>query len=457
MSKMNRRTFLKALGATVAAGSTAAASAPLFAKKSPHVAVVGGGVGGATLAKYLKIYAPSIDVTIIEPKTEYQRPYGSSEVITGHETMDDITISYDNLRNTYGVKFIHDTVTEIDFTGHKLHTVGGQTVSYDRVVVAPGISFDYSQIEGLDNEADARAKGIIHGWDAGEDLLTLKAQLEAIPKNGTAIIVPPPNPYRCPPGPYERAGLLAQWLEERGDDAAKVIILDSKNGFTTDFTMLQAWNRLYKFNLPEEAHGLYTEEQIATFERHEGEPKVDWIMGAMGGKVTRIDAENMIVETEGAGTFKADMINFIPPLKAGRVALENDLADESGWCPVDPITFESTRHADAHVIGDACIAGAMPKSGYAANSQAKVLAVQLKALLLGGDVQTPVFQNTCYALAGNTDYGMFVADVFRIVDGEIIRVDEQRYLPFDAEPYMYSMSATYQQAWMKAFTKDVFG
>ncbi|HHQ69586.1 MAG TPA: twin-arginine translocation signal domain-containing protein [Halothiobacillaceae bacterium] len=454
---MNRRTFLKALGATVAAGSTAAGSAPLFAQKNPHVAVVGGGVGGATLAKYLKIYAPSIDVTIIEPKTKYQRPYGSSEVITGHETMDDITISYDNLRDRYGVKFIHDTVTVIDHAGHKLHTAGGRTVSYDRVVVAPGISFDYSQIEGLDSEADARAKGIVHGWDAGEDLLTLKAQLEAMPKNGTAIVVPPPNPYRCPPGPYERAGLLAQWLEERGDDAAKVIVLDSKNGFTTDVTMLQAWNRLYKFNLPEQAKGLYTEEQLATFKHHEGEPKVDWIMGVMGGKVTRIDAENMIVETEGAGTFKADMINYIPPLKAGRVALENDLADETGWCPVDPITFESTRHADVHVIGDACIAGAMPKSGYAANSQGKVLAVQLKALLLGGEIQTPVYQNTCYALAGNTDYGMFVADVFRVKDGKIVRVDAQRYLPFDAEPHMFSMAATYQQAWMKAFTKDVFG
>lgn len=456
MSKMNRRTFLKALGATVAAGSTAAVSTPLFAQKKPKVVVVGGGVGGATLAKYLKIYAPSIDVTIIEPKTEYQRPYGSSEVITGHETMDDITISYDNLREVYGVRFLTDRVTEIDYDAHTVHTEGGEAVGYDRVVVAPGISFDYSHVEGLDSEADARAKGIVHGWDAGEDLLTLKAQLEAMPKNGTAIVVPPPNPYRCPPGPYERAGLMAQWLEERGDDAAQVLVLDSKNAFTTDVTMLQAWNRLYDYNLPEEAHHIYTEEQIATFKQHDGKPKVDWIMGAMGGTVTRVDAENMTVETESGKTYQADLINVIPPLKAGKVALDNDLADESGWCPIDPITFESTRHADAHVIGDACIAGAMPKSGYAANSQAKVVAIQLKALLLGGELQTPIFQNTCYALAGNTDYGMFVADVFRVEDGEIVRMEEQRYLPFDAEPHMYSMSATYQQAWMKAFTKDVF-
>jgi sulfide dehydrogenase [flavocytochrome c] flavoprotein subunit len=178
-------------------------------------------------------------------------------------------------------------------------------------------------------------------------------------------------------------------------------------------------------------------------------------MGDQGGRILSVDAETMTVEAE-AGTFQADMINIIPPLKAAKIAFDQGLVDESGWCPVDQKTFESTRHADVHVIGDSCIAGAMPKSGYAANSQAKVLAIQLRALLAGNPPVEPVFQNTCYALAGNTESGMFVADVFRLEDGTIVRVDEQRYLPFEATKLQKKLAAVYQHNWMQAFSDDCF-
>ncbi|MFP4252312.1 MAG: FCSD flavin-binding domain-containing protein [Guyparkeria sp.] len=452
MSTISRRSFLKLAGAGTAGAGMLGTPLARSASQS-RVVIVGGGVGGATAAKYLKLYAPEIEVTIIEPKREYQRPYGSSEVITGQVTMEDITISYDALKNRHGVKFVHDTVTDVDYDDKQVITAGGEKVGYDRLVLSPGISFDFDAIEGLTE--DLAETKLPHGWDAGDQLLELKEQLKAVPEDGTVIVGPPPGPYRCPPGPYERAGLIAQWLLDRGDKNPKVIILDPKNGFTTDYSMLHAWNRLYRFNIPEPARSKYNEEELAELKTHDEPGPIEWIMGDMGGQILKVDAENMTVEAE-AGVFEADMINIIPPLKAARIAFDLDLVDGSGWCPVDQKTFESTRHPDVHVIGDSCIAGAMPKSGYAANSQAKVLAIQLRALLAGNEPVEPVFQNTCYALAGNTESGMFVADVFRVEDGQIVRVDEQRYLPFDATQQQIRLAALYQHNWMTAFTEDCF-
>ena len=449
---ISRRNFLKLTGAS-AIGAGVAGTPLARAAKNTRVVVIGGGVGGATTAKYLKLYAPEIDVTIVEPKREYRRPYGSSEVITGQATMDDITISYDALKDRHGVKFVHESVTDIDYDAKRVTTDGGTTLGYDRLVLSPGVSFDFDAVEGLTPElAETR---LPHGWDATDQLIELERQLHDVPENGTVIVGPPPNPYRCPPGPYERSGLIAQWLLDRGDTSPRVIILDPKNGFTTDYSMLHAWNELYRFNIPEPARSKYSEEELAQLKTWDEPGPIEWVMGDLGGRILSVDAETMTVEAE-AGTFQADMINIIPPLKAARIAFDEDLVDESGWCPVDQKTFESTRHADVHVIGDSCIAGAMPKSGYAANSQAKVLAIQLRALLAGNPPVEPVFQNTCYALAGNTENGMFVADVFRLKDGTIVRVDEQRYLPFEATKLQKKLAAVYQHNWMQAFSDDCF-
>jgi len=463
---MARRHFLKLLGASALAGAGVSGKSA-FAGAQPHVVVIGGGVGGASFAKYLKLADKNIKVTIVEKERQYLRPYGSSEVISGHITMQDITVSYDALQKNYGIEFVFDTVTGIDFEGKSVKTAGGTTLTYDRLVVSPGISFNYAAIEGLTEEVSNTL--MPHAWIPGKQTELLAKQLRELPKGGTVLLCPPPNPYRCPPGPYERAGLIAQYLKEH-NPTAKVIILDPKNGFTTDLTMLQAWNRLYGFNIPPAFKGYsvkglmaagFSEEeakrQLAAWQpvKHDKPGMIEWVMGDMGGRVVRVDPETMTVHTE-EGSYKGDMINLIPPLKAGKIALETGLADSTGWCPVDPFTFESTIYKDVHVIGDSCIAGAMPKSGYSANSQAKVCALQVKALLAGQAPLEPVWQNTCYALAGNQNYGQFVADVFRVKDGKIVRIKNPRYLPLDAEPVKYSLAALYTHNWMKTFTDDCF-
>ncbi|MEW5972556.1 MAG: FCSD flavin-binding domain-containing protein [Pseudomonadota bacterium] len=463
---MQRRHFLKLLGASALAGAGVSGKSA-FAGAQPHVVVIGGGVGGATFAKYLKLADKNIKVTIVEKERQYLRPYGSSEVISGHITMKDITVSYDALRKNYGIEFVFDTVTGIDFEGKSVKTAGGKNLGYDRLVVSPGISFNFGAIEGLTEEVSDTL--MPHAWIPGKQTELLAQQLKALPKGGTVLVCPPPNPYRCPPGPYERAGLIAQYLKEH-NPTARVIILDPKNGFTTDLTMLQAWNRLYGFNIPEAFKG-YSEaglkaagfsdaeikRQLAAWQpvKHDKPGMIEWVMGDMGGRVVRVDPATMTVHTEG-GSYKGDMINLIPPLKAGQLALDTGLADGTGWCPVDGLTFESTIHKNVHVIGDASIAGDMPKSGYSANSQAKVVALQVKSLLAGEHLGDPLYQNTCYALAGNQNYGQFVADVFRVKDGRITRVQSPRYLPLDAGPVQHSLAALYTHAWMKSFTDDCF-
>ncbi|MFP4273379.1 MAG: FCSD flavin-binding domain-containing protein [Halothiobacillaceae bacterium] len=453
MSRIARRDFLKLLGAGTLAGTSFTVGKTAFAGAQPHVVVIGGGVGGATFAKYLRMADPNVKVTIVEMNRKYLRPYGSSEVITGHLTMDDLTISYDALRDKYGIEFLIDRVTGIDFDKQSVRTADGTTLNYDRLVVSPGISIDFDAVEGLDQQVSDTK--IPHAWIPGAQTELMARQLKEVPEGGTVIVAPPPNPYRCPPGPYERAGLFAQWFKDHGNPSAKVVILDPKNGFTTDFTMLHVWNKLYGFNVPELARGLYTEEQLAQLTEHEGPGMIEWVMGDMGGRVLRVDPDAMVVETE-MGQYEADMINIIPPLKAGQIALDTGLADSSGWCPIERKTFESQIAKNVHVLGDSCIADEMPKSGYSANSQAKVVALQVKALLAGQEPGTPIWQNTCYALAGNIDYGMFVADVFRLKDGHIRRLDNPRYLPFDATEMQYRLAALYQQNWMQAFTEDCF-
>jgi sulfide dehydrogenase [flavocytochrome c] flavoprotein subunit len=467
---MNRRKFLQAAGALTATSLVGIAK-PALSKTAGHVVVVGAGVGGATFAKYLRLQDPGIRITVVEKNAQYLRPYGSSELITGHITMRDLVVTYDALQQKYGIDFVFDEVTEIDFDNQRVLTREGAALAYDRLVVAPGISFDFDAIDGLD--AKIADEQIPHAWIPGRQTVLLAEQLKAVPKGGTAIVAPPPNPYRCPPGPYERAGFIAQYFKEH-NPTAKVLVLDPKDGFTTDLTMLQAWNRLYRFRIPDRFSKYSMDGLLAAgwseaeaqrqldnlkLKEHDEPPLIEWIMGSMGGRVIKVDAETQTVYTESGQSFKGDLINVIPPLKAGALALRTGLADETGWCPIDVTTFESKIHKNVHVIGDSCTTGAMPKSGYSANSQAKVVAMQIKALLDGKSLLEPSFQNTCYALAGNHSYGQFVADVFRLNDGKLGRLRNPRYLPLDLPEgdVRYALAATYTQTWMKNFTEDCFG
>jgi len=466
---LNRRRFLQS-AAALSASAGGSWATPLRAQNKAHVVVIGAGVGGATFAKYLRLQDASIRITVIEKNRHYLRPYGSSEVITGHISMDDLVVQYDALQNKYAIDFVFDEVVDIDFTAQRVHTHGGQAVAYDKLMLSPGISFNFDAIDGLD--AQVAETRMPHAWIPGQQTTLLAQQLKAVPKGGTAIISPPPNPYRCPPGPYERAGLIAQYFKDH-NPSAKVLVLDPKDGFTTDLTMLQAWNRLYGFQIPEAFEKYSLEGLLAAgwseteaqrqldnlkFKQHRKAGLIDWKMGKMGGRVVAVNAEQNSVTTEKGETYQGDLINVIPPLKAGKIALQTGLADASGWCPIDVTTFESTLAKNVHIIGDSCHTGAMPKSGYSANSQAKIAAMQIKAMIAGLPLIEPVFQNTCYALAGHHQYGQFVADVFRFQNGKLGRLKNPRYLPLDLPEgdVRYQLAASYTQTWIKNFTEDCF-
>jgi len=446
-SLLSRRDWMSS-----ALGLLAAAAAPslAFAQTRARIVVVGGGVGGATTAKYLKLFDPSLDVTLIERAPVYLRPYGSSEVLNGHIGMRDLEVRYDTLRDRYGVRVVIDTVTALDATAREVRTASGQRFGYDRLVVSPGIELMYDAYDGY-SEAVARSR-VPCAWIPGEQTALLARQLQGMRPGGTFVLAAPPNPYRCPPGPYERAALMTEWFQ-RHNPTAKVIIVDPKDSFVTDETMMLGWNRLYRFNLPED----YEKKIAAKVEvlRHASPGMLSWVRGKEGGRTLRIDARRMTIEIEG-GVIRADVINVIAPMRAGRLAATMNLADSSGFCPVERRTFASTRVPHVHVIGDASIADAMPKSGFSANTQAKVVARAIVEELAGRPAPEPLWENTCYALAGS-DYGLFVADVFKIVDGKIARINgASRYLPLDASPAQIRLCARYQQAWLRTFTQDCF-
>jgi len=452
---MNQTLLSRRQWLAVSTGALSAGLLPAWAQSPAtsgpaHIVIIGGGVGGATAAKYLKLFDPKVRVTVVEKNRTYIKPYGSSEVLNQHASMNDLNVSYDILRSKYGIEFVFDTVTGFDPVARTVRTAGKQNLTYDRLIVSPGIQLMYSTYAGYTEQVANTA--VPSGWIPGAQTALLAKQLQSMRQGGTFVIAAPPNPYRCPPGPYERAALMTEWLGKH-NPRAKVIIADPKDSFVTDETMMLGWNRLYNFNLPDD----YVKKMQSKVEvkQHAGGSMLSWVRGKDGGRTLKIDAKKMTIETE-AEVIKADVINVIPPMKAGQIAMTLGLADASGWCPVDRRNFASTLQPHVHVIGDASIADAMPKSGFSANNQAKVVARAILEELAGRGAPEPLWVNTCYALAGK-DYGLFVADVFKIIDGKIGRVNTKaRYLPLDASPAQIKLGARYQQAWLRTFTNDCF-
>ena len=450
LTNPERRRFLAASLGLMSLSALPTWARPLPSTGKAHVVIVGGGVGGCTAAKYLKLFDPGLRVTVVERNPLYLRPYGSSEVLTEHVTMQDLEVSYDALKGKYGIELIIDSVTGFDPEQRTLSTTSGQSIGYDRLIVSPGIELQYDAYEGLN--AEVADSSIPAAWIPGPQTHLLASKIQNMRQGGTFVVGAPPNPYRCPPGPYERAALVVEWLR-RNNPRAKVILLDPKDSFVTDETMLLGWNRLYDFNVPAD-YRERLEEKVEVIE-HSKTSMLSWVRGQDGGRILAVDADNNQIEIE-AGIVDADVINIIPPMKAGRLAMDLGLADASGWCPVERRDFSSSLQPNVYVIGDACIADAMPKSGFSANTQAKTVARAIVEELAGRPSPEPVWENTCYALAG-TDYGLFVADVFRLVDGKIARVNTAgRYLPLDASPMQIRLAARYQQSWLRTFTEDCF-
>jgi len=424
MSKINRRNFIKFAGGA-AAVSAIGFPAIAAAGGKKQVVIVGGGTAGATAAKYIRRADDSVEVTLIEPKEHYYTCYLSNEVLGGNRKLESLKFGYDGLRK-HGVTVVQDTVIAIDAAGRKVTTKGGKSFSYDRCIVAPGISFR-DNIKGYD---EAATKKFPHAWKAGEQTALLRGQLEAMTDGGTVLIAPPPNPFRCPPGPYERASQIASYLKTH-KPKSKILIVDSKDKFSKQGLFTQAWERHYP--------GM-----------------IEWKKAAdTGGGIMRVDAKAGTVSTD-FDDMKVDVANIIPAQKAGVIAAAAGLTDDSGWCPISGKTFESTIHKGIHVIGDAAIAAPLPKSGYAANSQAKVVAAAVVELVNGREAGTPSWVNTCYSIVAPDD-GISVAMVYNLVDGKVAKVEGSGGLtPMDSSPAERKREVQYAYSWFNNITHDIF-
>lgn len=419
-------------GAVLAAAPVASMVSAQPARR--RVVVIGGGFGGATAARNLRLADPALDVTMIEPKSEFQTCPFSNYVLAGFKTMADITHGYGTLTGTHGVTHVRDMATAIDPAAKTVRLAGGQTLGYDKLVVSPGIDLRWGAIPGYDEAASAVMP---HAWQAGPQTILLRSQLEAMPDDGVVVLSIPGNPFRCPPGPYERISMIAHYLKAK-KPRAKIIALDAKDAFSKQGLFQDAWKELYP-NM------------------------IEWVPLGQDGRVVQVIPGEKTLVTEFGQRHRADVANVIPPQMAGRIARDAGLAATegslAGWCPVDPFTFESTRAKDIHVIGDAAIAWAMPKSGFVASSQAKFVARAIAASLAGQPAEMPVFANTCYSLIA-PDYGISVADIFRATPNGIAAVQGAGGVsprtPPDAAQFR-DREAHYAEGWYASATKEIWG
>ena len=418
----SRRDVLKYAGAAAVAS---VAARPAFSQSAGRVAVVGGGFGGATCAKYLQL--AGVDVTLIEASDSFVTCPFSNTVLGGINEIGAVTHSYDGLRG-HGVTVVQDRATAIDPAAKSVALTNGDPVAYDRLVLSPGIDFKWGDIEGYD---EAAAEIMPHAWKAGAQTELLRRQLIAMDDGGVVVMAPPANPFRCPPGPYERASLIAHYLKEH-KPRSKVLILDAKDGFSKAGLFRAGWAELYG-------------------------DLIEWVPFSQGGNVSRVDTNSMTVNTD-FDEYSADVANIIPGQRSNRLVDTAGLADGGDWCPVNQLTFESTVQADIHVLGDASIAGAMPKSGFSANAQAKVCAAAVAALLRGDEPASPSFINTCYSLVG-PEYGISVAAVYRLGDDGVIAGVQGAggVSPADADAGFRKLEADYARGWYASITRDMFG
>jgi NADPH-dependent 2,4-dienoyl-CoA reductase/sulfur reductase-like enzyme len=388
--------------------------------------VIGGGFAGATCARTLHRADPRFEVTLVEPNPTFTACPFSNSVIAGLREISVQRFGYDAIR-AEGIAVAQDQATAIDPQARRVTLRGGSALDYDRLVLAPGIAIRWDALPGYD---EAAAAVMPHAWWAGEQTMLLRRQLEDMPDGGTVVVSAPANPFRCPPGPYERASLIAYYLK-RTKPRSKLIVLDAKDSFSKQRLFQDAWRQLYA--------GL-----------------IEWVSLSNGGKVTFVDAKTRTLVTDFA-SYKADVANVIPPQRAASIAELSGVADNTGWCPIDPVSFESRLQPNIHVIGDAAIAGAMPKSAFAANAQAKVCAFAVTALLRGKAPEQPKLVNTCYSLV-TPDYGISIAGVYHPAGGQLADVEGAGGIsPIDAPPDFRALEASYAEAWFRTITTETFG
>ncbi|MDZ7819243.1 MAG: FCSD flavin-binding domain-containing protein [Aliarcobacter sp.] len=425
---INRRSFNKILLGTTALSFAACTgiSDLSLPKNKKRVVIVGGGFGGATAAKYLKRFSPDTEVILIEQNKDYYTCPFSNTVIAGMNKIDYIKHDYKTLEEKYKIIVMHEKVEKVDGTINSVILENGKIIPYTKAIVAPGIDFKYEKgyVEG--SEAFAP-----HAYKAGEQTVLLSEQLKNMKDGGTFVMVAPANPFRCPPGPYERVSLVAHYLKTNKPNS-KIVILDQKNKFSKQGLFQEGWDKLYK-------------------------DMIDWRSVEFGGKVISVNPKTKVVTTDD-GEVKADVLNYIPEQKAGKLAFDSGLV-EKDWCPINTKTFESKLVKNVYVIGDACVAGPMPKSGFSANSQAKIAALQISRVLVNLPVvNPPKLANTCYSLV-SPNYGISVAAVYEAHDNEIVDLKSLGaggLSPSYAEEGIRMQEAEYAVGWYKNQMSDIF-
>ena len=421
MTRMTRRQFLKASGA--GGGVLAVAGLPGCAMfrgetevpKGRRVVVVGGGWGGATAAKYVRLADPTIEVILLEPNKKFVSCPFSNLVLSGARGIGSLTFGYGGLRD-YGVKVRHEAATAIEPDAKRVR-VGDGVLAYDRVIVAPGVDFQIEQVEGL----GAAQATVLHAWKAGPQTVELAKQLRAMPDGGVFVLTVPPVAYRCPPGPYERICQVA-WYLKMNKPKSKLIVLDANQNIVSKAALFRAAWQAY--------------------------PNIDY---RASNKVVKVDPGAREVTTDLGDKVRYDAINLIPPQRAGTIAVQADLVGaDKRWCEVDHVTYESVKHRNAHVIGDATTGLPVPKSGTIANAMGKICANAVVSLMSGRPAPAVPPVNTCYSWVSDRE-AIAVVNAYKIDNGKVVQV-EQKLTPGHSTLY-----AQHAEGWARSIWTDILG
>ncbi|MEO0784750.1 MAG: NAD(P)/FAD-dependent oxidoreductase [Pseudomonadota bacterium] len=397
-----------------------------FARTDARIVVVGAGFGGATAARTLAHLMPSARVSLIDPAESYVSCPFSNLVLSGDRSLTQQTFSL--VPNRFpSLRRIMARAVSIDSVARTVSLSDSGALSYDRLILSPGVDMRWGAIDGYDADA---VDAMPHAWKAGPQTRRLRAKLDAMDNGGTVVMSAPPAPYRCPPGPYERASLIAHYLKTR-KPRSKLIVLDAKNSFSKMGLFREAWAEHYPDHL-------------------------EWRSAFDDGRVSRVDPDAMTLETDFE-THRADVANVIPPQKAAAIADVAGVADQTGWCPIDAVTFESTLQPNIHVIGDAAIAAPMPKSAFSANLQGKVCAIQVARLLSGLAPEPTRLVNTCYSYTA-PDEAISIVGAYSNEGGTFQQIEGAGGVsPSGADDAVRQAEAAQAADWFSAVTKESFG
>lgn len=410
------------LGMAGMAGLTFANSPPpVVGRAKTRVVVIGGGPGGASVAKYLSQASSDFEITLVTGGRENISCYHSNFYLGGMLDYRNLQHDYGQLKARHGIKVVPVIAKRIDVDRGLVRLQSGEKLPYDRLVVAPGIDFRWDALEGYDSKT---AEIMPHAWQGGPQLKILRKQLQAMPDGGLFLLSVPIEPYRCPPAPYERASLVANYFTKH-KPKSKILVLDAKSGFPRQSVFMEAWTRRYG-------------------------TMVEWLPADFIGTVRAVNSSSRRVITEEE-TFRPEVANIIPPQQAGLIARQAGLADSSGWCPVNPATMESTLIPGIYLIGDAVMLERMPKTATAANSQARLCAMAILKALGAGRMTESRFVNLCWSLLG-PDEAIRMGGEYRLQNGKLTLSRRLHQEQMDQREKMAAES----RDWYMDFSKEVF-